>query len=202
MGLSFHYSGRIAKPELLHELIEEIQDISNMYHWKYTIYESLFHENSVLKTDYNENIYGISFSPTNCEPIFISFLSTGQMSSPTHLSFFGKTKVQQESQYLYMLSVKTQYAGFEIHQFIIQLFRYLSKKYFTDFKLTDEGQYWETNDEAILRANFKKYTDLITGFTSAIESYPILAEESIESYLERLLKQIHDNKNKRGINFS
>ncbi len=195
MGLSFHYSGRIAKPELLHELIKEIQDISNVYHWKYTIYESVFPENSVLKANYNKNIYGISFSPPNCEPIFISFLSTGRMSSPSHLTFFGKTKVQTESEYLYMISVKTQYAGVEIHQFIIQLFRYLSKKYFADFKLTDEGQYWETNNEDILRANFTKYAELITGFASAIECYPILADENIESYLERLLKQIHDNKN-------
>jgi len=195
MGLSFHYSGSIAKPELLHELIEEIHDISNVYHWKYNVYERQFPEDSIFKSDYNDNIYGISFSPPNCETIFISFLSNGRISSPAHLSFFGKTKVQTESEYLYMISVKTQYSGVEIHQFIIQLFRYLSKKYFADFTLTDEGQYWETNDEAILRATFKKYTELMTGFTSAIECYPILADENIESYFERLLKHIND-KNK------
>jgi hypothetical protein len=194
MGLSFHYSGSIAKPELLNELIEEIQDISNVYHWKYTIYDRQFPEDSIFESDYNDNIYGISFSPLNCETIFISFLSNGRMSSPAHLSFFGKDKVRQESPMLYMLSVKTQYAGVELHQFIIQLFRYLSKKYFADFKLTDEGKYWETNDEAVLKASFKKYTELISSFTSTIESYPIIADETIENYFERLLKHINDKK--------
>jgi hypothetical protein len=117
------------------------------------------------------------------------------MSSPAHLSFFGKAKARQESSYLYTLSVKTQFAGFEIHQLIIQLFRYLSKKYFADFKMSDEGQYWETNDEAILKATFKRYTQLISSFKSTIEFYPILADENIENYFERLLKHIND-KNK------
>lgn len=194
MGLSFHYSGSIAKPELLDELVEEIQEISNIYHWKCTIYERQFPEDSISKSDYNDNIYGISFALPNCETIFISFLSNGRMSSPTHLSFFGKTTARQESSYLYTISVKTQYAGFEIHQLIIQLFRYLSKKYFADFKMSDEGQYWETNDEDILKATFKRYTELISSFKSTIEFYPILADETIETYFERLLKHINDKK--------
>ena len=192
MGLSFHYSGSIASRELLPELIEDVRDISDVYHWKCNIYERQFSEDSIFKSGYDGNIYGISFSPPNCETIFISFLSNGRMSSPVHLSFFGKTETWQESSYLYMLSVKTQYAGFQIHQLIIQLFRYLSKKYFADFKMSDEGQYWETNDEAVLKATFKRYTELISSFESTIEFYPILADESIENYFERLLKHIKD----------
>ena len=116
------------------------------------------------------------------------------MSSLSHLQFWGKTDVQAEREYLYMLSVKTQYAGVETHQFIIQLFRYLDKKYLADFTMSDEGEYWETNDKTLLETIFKTYTDLINGFASAIENYPIQSGENIESYFERLMKQINDMK--------
>lgn len=195
MGLSFHYSGSIAKPEFLPELIEEIQDIAKVYSWKYNVYEQQFPENAFAKSGYNQNIYGISFTPLNCETISVSFLSNGRMSDHPHLIFFGKTNDQAESEYLYMLSVKTQYAGAELHMLIIQLFRYLNSKYFADFKLSDEGQYWETNDETILETTFRKYTDLINGFALAIESYPVLSDENIESYLKRLMKLLQDKRN-------
>jgi len=195
MGLSFHYSGSIANPELLPELIDEIQDIAQMYNWKYFVFDRQFPENTFGKLDYNQNIYGICFTPPECETIDISFLSNGRMSSVSHLKFFGKAEDQAEQAYLYMLSVKTQYAGVELHQFVIQLFRYLNKKYFTDFKMTDEGGYWETNNLALLQTTFKRYTDLINGFASALEYIPIQTGETIETYFERLLKLLHDKKN-------
>ena len=198
MGLSFHYSGSIANPELLPELIDEIQDIAKMYNWKYFIFDRQFPENSFGKTEYNHNIYGICFTPTDCETIDICFLSNGRMSSLLHLKFFGKADNQAEQAYLYMLSVKTQSAGVELHQFVIQLFRYLNKKYFADFKMSDEGSYWETDDLALLRTTFKRYTDLINGFSSALEYIQIQPDETIESYFERLLKLLHDNKNLEG----
>ena len=94
-----------------------------------------------------------------------------------------------------MLSVKTQYEGIELHQFVIQLFRYLKNKYFADFKMTDEGSYWETNDLALLQTTFKRYTDLIDGFASALKYIPVQNGETIESYFERLLKLLNDKKN-------
>ncbi|MFA6404286.1 MAG: hypothetical protein WCX31_22065, partial [Salinivirgaceae bacterium] len=97
-------------------------------------------------------------------------------------------------EYLYMLSVKTQYSSVETHQFIIQLFRHLNKKYFTGFRFIDEGQYWETNDETLLKENFKRNADLINGFVSAHENFPKLPGETTEEYLERLIKQIADKR--------
>ena len=71
-----------------------------------------------------------------------------------------------------MLSVKTQYAGIEIHKLIIHLLKYLSGKYLQDFKVIDEGEYWETGDEKLLQDTFKRYTDLIESFASSLETYP------------------------------
>jgi hypothetical protein len=195
LGLSFHYSGRIANPEQLPELIDEIKDVAKAFNWKYFIYERQFQLNTYGKSVFNQEIYGISFTPTNCETIDVCFLSNGRMSGPANLSFWGAAVSKPECDYLYMLSVKTQFAGIETHLFIIQLFRYLSKKYFTDFNLSDEGQYWETNDESILRANFKKYTDLIDSVSLGLENIPIKPNENMEAYLVRLMNLMHNKRN-------
>ena len=196
MGLSFHYSGRIDSPSNLPDLIEEVVDIAEAFGWKYVVFNRQFPENSMGKPDYSHQIYGICFTPPNCETINICFLSNGRMCSISHLQYFGKTEIQAESEYLYLLSVKTQYAGIEIHQFVIQFFRYLDKKYFADFTLNDEGEYWETNDEAILKNNFRKYIELTDGFVLAIETHPIQADEDIESYFARLMQEIRQYKNR------
>jgi len=186
MGLSFHYSGKIAKPEHLSELIAEVKDIATVFGWDYVVHEQQFPPEMFGKTNYNKSIYGICFTPPNCETVSISFLSNGRMSDMPNLLFFGKTEKQKEREYLYMLSVKTQFAGMAIHQIIIQLFRHLNKKYFDDFSLIDEGYYWETNDEELLKSTFKKYTDLLDNFSFALDNFPLQPDENIETYLERL----------------
>jgi hypothetical protein len=194
MGLSFHYSGSIAKQEDLSELIAEVKEIANVFNWKYNVYESQFPENAFGKMEYNQSIYGISFTPPECETISISFLSNGRMSSNLHLKFYGKTNVQAEKEYLYMLSVKTQFAGVELHQFIIELFRYLHKKYFANFELKDDGGYWLSNDIEVLKSNFKKNSDLLDNFSSAIESIPVSPNETMKAYFERIIEIIRKKK--------
>jgi len=190
MGLSIHYSGRIAKPGLLPELINEIEDIVSIHNWKYEVYERVFPENGFGDPDYNQMIYGISFTPPECETIPVCFLSNGRMSSYSNLLFFGKSDKESEKKYLYMLSVKTQFAGVVPHQYIIHPFRYLSEKYFPDFKLIDEGKYWETNDVELLKTTFKKNNHLIDSISSVIEYVPMQPGETIETYFERVLKLI------------
>lgn len=196
MGLSIHYSGSFKPKASLTAMIEEVKDIAEIYKWEYTVFEDKFPANSLCKTEYNQNIYGISFTPPDCETVCLCFLSNGKMSSPSHLKFFGNSENKEEQQYLYMLSVKTQYAGIEIHKLIIHLLKYLSGKYLRNFTVNDEGEYWETGDEKLLQDTFKRYTDLIESFASSIENCPIKSGESFEAYFKRLLKQIHE-KNKK-----
>jgi hypothetical protein len=190
MGLSFHYSGNIVKPELLPELIDEVKEIVKVFGWKYTTFDQEFPEVSFLKTEYSDKIFGICFTPPECETVFISFLSNGRMSSPTHLEFYGKTPTQPERKYLYMLSVKTQFAGVAIHQILIQLFRHLNKKYFSGFKMMDEGYYWETNDEELSKTTFHKYNALLGNFVFAAENFPAQKGETLENYLVRLFQMV------------
>ena len=191
MGLSFHYSGSIANPELLPELIEEVLDIARIYGWKNSVYKTFFPNNSLSGIDdYSNEIFGVSIAPPGCETIDICFLSNGKMSSPIHLKFYGKSKDQDKSPFLYMLSVKTQFSSPLIHATIIQMFKHLNNRYFSGFKLSDEGQYWETNDEEILKSNFAKYDAILDSFHLGLETLPIKATESFEDYLMRLFELI------------
>ena len=194
MGLSIHYSGSFNTKASLQAMIEEVKDIVEIYKWRYYVFEDQFPADSPGKAEYNQNIYGICFTPPECETVWLCFLSNRKMSSPVNLQFFGNSTNKQEQEYLYMLSVKTQYAGIEIHKIIIHILKHLSGKYLRDFTLSDEGQYWETGDEKLLQDTFTRYTVLIESFASSIENYPRNSGESFEAYFERLLKQIDEKR--------
>ena len=63
------------------------------------------------------------------------------------------------------VSVKTQFAGQDAHITLLKFLRYLEAKYFTHFYLVDEGGYWETNDEAVLKAQFEKYEFILDKYS-------------------------------------
>ena len=188
MGLSFHYSGSFNKNAFLSEMIAEVKDIAEVNQWRYIIYEKQFPSKDLGRKPYNQEIYGISFSPHECEPVWICFLSNGKMSSPSNLQMFGQTKRRDERKYLYMLSVKTQYAGIHVHKIIIDLLKYLDKKYFSELKVYDEGQYWETGDDELLQTIFKRYDAALQIVDSALDNNSRMANETFEQYLERILK--------------
>ena len=190
MGLSIHYNGQFRTSASLSEIIDGVRDIAEINKWKYKIYNTKFPKKSYDDNSYNSRIYGISFTPPNSEPIFLTFLSNRRMSSYHQLKFWGQSTDEKEKKYLYMLSTKTQYAGRNVHKIIIHLLKYLSKKYFSEFELHDEGHYWETNDEKVLDENFDRYKDLIDSFGFALDNVPMNSNETIEEYFSRIIKII------------
>lgn len=196
MGLSFHYSGSISNPSDLPELISEIKEIADVYHWPCHVFETEFPEKHFGRSNFNDHLYGIGFTPPGCESVFVCFLSNGKMSGPAQIQLYVNPENEEEKKYLYILSVKTQFAGPEVHMVLMHFFRYLSQKYFARFNITDEGNYWETSDEAILRDNFKKYSDLLDSFSTALKTQPLSTGEQIEDYLMRLVKLIHEKRQK------
>lgn len=190
MGLSIHYNGRFSAQTSLSEMIEEVKDIAEIYNWQYTIYEEQFPSNKFDNDSYTEKIYGISFTPPDCETINLCFLSNGRMSSLAHLKVFENPTDEAHKKYLYMLSVKTQFAGSKVHKLIIHLLKYLSKKYFQEFEVLDEGYYWEIEDEKLLEETFKKYNNLLDSVGSALENVPMDSDETFEHYFQRILKII------------
>ncbi len=197
MGLSIHYDGRFNKNAVLSDLITEVKEIAETFKWDYKIFLEEFPLKKNESQTYDGKIYGISFTPPECETISISFLSNYRMSNNVLLKFYGHSENQLEHKFLYMLSVKTQFAGTTIHKTIIELFHYLVKRnYFSEFTLVDEGEYWETGNESLLEQKFKENGDLIDNFSMAIETIPIKRGESFEDYFERIIERI-DKRNKK-----
>jgi len=192
MGLSIHYNGRISDKQLLPEMIAELEEISKVHGWKCIIFERKFPEEISSANEHDGKLYGLCFVPPGSEPVSVSFLSNGRMCGPMELQCWGESTDETERKYLYMISVKTQYAGAEVHKMVIHIFKYLNKRYLSDFKMSDEGEYWETNDEALLDANFKRYTFLIDSFVSALENNKRNEGEDMEQYIHRMMKNIKD----------
>jgi hypothetical protein len=186
MGLSIHYSGSFKPSASLQEMIDEVVEIAKVYHWKYTIHETQFPKDAP-EGEYEDKIYGVTFAPLSCEPVFLSFLSNRRISSVVHLHFFGHSTDKDNQKYLYMLSTKTHYGGIKTHMLIIHLLKYLSDKYFEHFQLTDEGKYWETGDEKLLEETFRLYDGLLNSITDSLETFPVMSGEKMEDYLSRLL---------------
>lgn len=191
MGLSIHYSGRIKDAASLPLLIEEVKEIANTYGWEYRIAESVFPDNTLNDHEYLSPIYGISFTPPECETISLTFISNGVMACSSGIYLFGNSKNATERDYIYRLFAKTQFAGVEVHALIINIFRYLSKKYLSEFKMNDEGEYWETGDEDVLREKFKEYDALLDNFMLSFQTFPIEKGEDLMNYFDRLLEHIN-----------
>ena len=80
---------------------------------------------------------------------------------------------------------------------LIGVFRYLNKRYLSELEITDEGEYWETNDEVLLTENFRRNTALINNFATALQKSSQRDGESLEAYLERIIIEFR-NKNWEG----
>ena len=186
MGLSIHYSGYILNKEMLDSLVEEVSDICKTLEWPIHVFD-----------DYE--IKGVSFATEGSEPVFLTFNHEGRTLSP--ISIITKDiydGVRLNKELMFTVSAKTQFAGIDAHIAIIRLLEHLSKKYLRDFTLRDEGLYWETGDENILKRQFEKYNANVDIFCEVIKDLTAVADETLESLagrLERLLREKLGGKN-------
>lgn len=164
MGLSIHYSGCIKDTALIPKLNEEVLDVCAVLGWHTHIID-------------NENFKGIVFGPEKCEPVFLTFNDNGEICSP----IYRELKMKENT-----VSVKTQFAGQDAHIALLKFLRYLEAKYFTGFYLMDEGSYWETNDEAVLKMQFEKYEFILDAVCDALKSLPKIRGENATSLADRL----------------
>ena len=58
---------------ILQEMIEEVEDIASIYKWKYSIEYTKFPGGNFSNKAHNKKVYGISFSPPDCETVSICF---------------------------------------------------------------------------------------------------------------------------------
>lgn len=190
MGLSIHYSGNFKDAAALPDFIETVKEFAKVYDWKFHIFNTAFPNNQFSFDTSFDEFYGISFTPENCETTSLVFLSNGQMVCPVRVSLSDDYELKKEDSWIFMVAVKTQFAGVLTHQLLINFFRYLAEKYFRDFELSDESFYWETNDEEKMKKQFEVYDSLLNNFALALETFPMQKDEEMVTYFERLMKYI------------
>jgi hypothetical protein len=199
MGLSFHYSGEIRDKKKLPELIDEVKTFAETHKWPHKVFDSCFSDTTTYVPDIKSNLYGITFSPPECENVDVCFLESGKMSNLINQMIWSNPENAEEEKYLYMMSVKTQFAGIEVHTGLIDFFRHINIKYLKNFKLIDEGLYWETSDMKATKAQFDRYNDIFDTFELALKSIPPNSSENLLDYIERIAqrtdKYLKDNRN-------
>ncbi len=195
MGLTIYYTGRFNPGSSLPEMIEEVKDICEVQKWEYYIFNRDFPA-LPFPDDYDGEIYGICFSPPGSETVSFEFLSNGRLSTFVLLDLWGNSDDEERKQFIYMPFTKTQFAGFEVHALIVEIFRYVSKKYLLDFKMTDEGHYWETNDMEVLKEQFRVYESLLDNFCLGLQAMPVRKGENMEEYLIRVMEAVHKMRKK------
>ena len=193
MGLSFHYRGRLNSPDSLQPLIEELTDIAKVNNWKYFVFEKEFPNNKFTIKPEKVNLYGIGITPPGSEMACFTFASNGKMCSVVSLKMNDQLEDMEAYPHLYDLSVKTQYATVAVHKQLVLLFDYINKKYLEDLFFYDEGEFWETRDEAKLKENFDRNMFFIESFKSVLENVPTNEGESLEDYILRMAHVVKKN---------
>ena len=159
---------------MIDPLIEEVSDVSKTLGWASHVFN-------------DEDIKGVSFAPEKSEPVFLTFNTDGRMLSPISIVCKGiYDGIELDKELMFTASTKTQYAGLDAHAAIIDFLKHLSKRYLKNFKLTDEGDYWETGDKELLTKQFSKYEVAMDIFSEALKELPAIRNETSESLIERL----------------
>lgn len=190
MGLTIYYSGRLRDAATLENLIQEVEDACRAHNWNSFVFNREFPNHRFSTKTELDKVYGISFSPKDCEPVCIAFLSNGRMVLPFIIDLWAYSEKEDERNFIYSLFTKTQFAGYQTHKKIILLLKYLNEKYFEDFEMNDETEYWDTGDEAKLIATFKRYDALLDNFSLAFDTLPPGENEDLLNYIERIADRV------------
>ncbi len=190
MGLSIHYHGQIKDYALTDELTSEAIDICKSLNWNYHIFEKISNANDKAHVNdpgfinYSENeLKGISFMPEGCEPVSLVFFPSGRLCCPFKLM---NNNPSTNDLMVETISTKTQYAGMDVHITVLKLLQYFKDKYFSVFELSDEGNYWETKDEAVLKAQFDRYNFLVNEVADALSGIKAVPGETLQSLADRI----------------
>jgi len=161
MGITIHYKGRIANPTVRQHLIAEITDICQSMEWKYTRIDP-----QASNTADASPLHGVVFYPhPHCEPVSFVFDKAGWLRSMAALQAYISDDASQRT-----VSVKTQFSSPDIHIAIVKILRYIQYKFLPDLDVTDEGDYWETEDRRWLQHKFEIMEKELDALTQQLQA--------------------------------
>jgi hypothetical protein len=181
MGITIHYQGKLNQPDLADEFCEELEDISKAMEWNYNrINDEPDSEPVPLK--------GIVISPhEKSEPLVFTFDPEGNLRNAFMMRF-----ADEEPDLTRYNHTKTQFAPIDVHIAIVKLFKYLQLKYMDNLEVMDEGSYWDTGDENLLKQKFdflNAKMDELAGLLETIEIDKKDTAESLADKIEKLIKE-------------
>ncbi len=178
MGISIHYGGKIDDLERISNLLEELTDIAKAMRWEFTRISAV--ENASKLT-------GIIVTPANqCEPLTFLFDGDGNLRCFADLL----EHPLQTTESSFTSSTKTQFTSVDTHIWIIALLRYLKKHYLSNLQVTDEGDYWETEDRNRL-INKREFLNLkIRQISVGFENIPTDESNDLNPSIEAIVEQI------------
>ncbi|MFP4549005.1 MAG: hypothetical protein ACLFQM_12800 [Fidelibacterota bacterium] len=207
MGVTIHYRGRLNNISLLPELEEELIDLAKSMGWNYVKFDDDWNEelhytqeikDRSLNMDGNLGLKGIAIIPPGSEPINFTVDPSGQLSS-----FFRQMSIidKETVEAMDWVFCKTQFAEISVHIWIVELLKYLKKKYFHDLEVHDEGEYWETRKLKILQEKREIINTAMDKFSGAFESGELgdlkdASAEEIANSIEAFFKKYNDKRKK------
>lgn len=195
MGLTIHYSGKLKSASQLYELIDEARDIAIGNDWDYDVFHEKYHNDTFSSGLDLEKLYGIIITPKDFEPLSFTFLSDGRMCGIQNFNLLAMEEYIATN-HVFTISINTLDLDVEIHKQLIVILDYISKKYIQEFKCFDEGQYWETRNEELLKEIFNENKNYLSRFKNLLESEPQKDDESNEDYVYQLANLMHKENHK------
>jgi hypothetical protein len=196
MGVTIHYRGTLRDEGAIEDLTCEVSDICRIMKWPFNVINDDWTKPSSGKVTHhhlapvingNLGLKGISFQPhPDCEWVHFCFEKTGVMTNPAYRAL--DLEKGQSPQAPCWNSVKTQFAPLTTHVAIVKLFGHVQSRYVSDMDVSDEGQYWETGDIAVLVdriAAVNRAMDMVEEELQKIE-LPSIEGESNEDFICRL----------------
>jgi len=174
MGVTIHYQGQLDRLEYLPKLIEELTDIAGSMDW-----ESM----RIERDEENSEFEGIVLSPADkCESISFLFDREGRLRNIADLL---TGRFEPDPALSFYIFVKTQFGKIETHLWIVGLLRYLKKKYLSNLKVTDEGEFWETGNIETLQAKRGFLDSKINEFSDALSKVTDVPDD-IEGIMDKI----------------
>ena len=205
MGVTIHYRGQLADVGKLNILCDELVQIAEKMDWSYSRLDEDWSKPADVRLEHDErgahivghlSLKGISFKPhPRCESVSFFFDSSGQLCDLMGVVLISEGSLKPEDAWI---AVKTQFAGPEIHQWIVGLLKYLKEHYIPDLEVRDEGEYWETGDFEVLKEkmNFlNEKMDAVAGELSRVTGDHLerLSPQELASMIEALLQHKFSN---------
>lgn len=200
MGLTLHYTGILSSPSVLNDLIAEVEDICQTMDWRYHLIDMIVDKDVPRRFidefgGYGANgfvLKGISFQVhEKSESVSLSFAPDGSLVSLMNLLVADKA-ADFDDGLIYWLFTKTHFAGPETHIATCKLLRHLAGKYFSDFSVRDESNYYHSEDKAELAQRFADYDSAYSSVTNALEGAGLEKANSVEELMDLIAKVLPD----------